>query len=143
MDSYNFSPPDISHWFICNIDDSPPYLKVQKLVYYAQGWSLAIFNRSLFEQDFQAGSQGPTLPELFESPGVDAVAISSEVEELLIDVKNMYDGDALEEWALSDGPWQKARGELLNETNSNNIITKESMHQYYTNKLRSILRQTK
>ncbi|WP_428662024.1 Panacea domain-containing protein [Runella sp.] len=116
---------------------------MQKLVYYAQGWSLAIFNRSLFEQDFQSGSQGPTLPELFESYEIDLSPISKEVEELLMDVRNMYYRDALEEWALSDGPWQKARGELPLETDSNNIITKESMHQYYTNKLRSILRQTK
>ena len=39
-------------------------MKLQKLLYFAQGWSLAITNEPLFEDDFEAWSSGPVLPAL-------------------------------------------------------------------------------
>ena len=36
-------------------------LKLQKLLYYAQAWYLALYNVALFEEDFQAWVHGPVL----------------------------------------------------------------------------------
>ena len=41
-------------------------LKLQKLVYYAQAWSLALNNEELFADDFQAWVHGPVLVSLYD-----------------------------------------------------------------------------
>lgn len=40
-------------------------LKLQKLVYYAQGFSLALLERPLFNSEIQAWTHGPVVPELY------------------------------------------------------------------------------
>lgn len=40
-------------------------MKLQKLCYYAQAWSLVWDDVPLFEEDFQAWANGPVCPELF------------------------------------------------------------------------------
>lgn len=40
-------------------------LKLQKLAYFAQGWSLALQEHELFEEDIQAWTYGPVIPELY------------------------------------------------------------------------------
>ncbi len=40
-------------------------LKLQKLVYYAQAWSLALNNKELFPEDFEAWVHGPVLVKLY------------------------------------------------------------------------------
>ena len=40
-------------------------MKLQKLCYYAQAWSLAWDGVPLFEEDFQAWANGPVCPKLF------------------------------------------------------------------------------
>lgn len=41
-------------------------LKLQKLVYYAQAWHLAIHGTPLFEEDFEAWVHGPVIPSLYQ-----------------------------------------------------------------------------
>lgn len=40
-------------------------LKLQKLLYYAQAWHLALRNAPLFDEDFQAWVHGPVLPSQY------------------------------------------------------------------------------
>ena len=40
-------------------------MKLQKLCYYSQAWSLVWDDSPLFEEDFQAWANGPVCPELF------------------------------------------------------------------------------
>lgn len=40
-------------------------MKLQKLCYYAQAWSLVWDNVPLFDEDFEAWASGPVCPELF------------------------------------------------------------------------------
>ncbi len=46
--------------------DNVTHLKVQKLAYYAQAWYLAIKDRRLFDNDFEAWVHGPVARELFD-----------------------------------------------------------------------------
>lgn len=49
-------------------EDKPiTHLKLQKLLYFAQGWALAAHNKSLFENDFQAWKYGPVQPEIYHT----------------------------------------------------------------------------
>ena len=41
-------------------------MKLQKLVYYCQAWSLAWDDKPLFDEDFEAWANGPVCPELFK-----------------------------------------------------------------------------
>lgn len=40
-------------------------LKLQKLLYYMQGYHLAFFNEKLFEDDLEAWTYGPVVPEVY------------------------------------------------------------------------------
>jgi uncharacterized phage-associated protein len=42
------------------------HLKLQKLLYYAQGFSLACNNESLFNEPIEAWEHGPVCPELYQ-----------------------------------------------------------------------------
>lgn len=41
-------------------------LKLQKLVYYAQGFSLVLHGQPLFEEAIEAWAHGPVVPELYQ-----------------------------------------------------------------------------
>ena len=39
-------------------------MKLQKLLYYVQGFHIAVFNRPLFNEDIEAWMYGPVVPEI-------------------------------------------------------------------------------
>lgn len=60
----------LSHFDGANAPEGQPgtsTMKLQKLCYYAQAWSLAWDDVPLFDEDFQAWANGPVCPELFQS----------------------------------------------------------------------------
>ena len=60
---------DIAGYFLCRIDreagDTISPLKLQKLVYYAQAWSLVFINKPLFFQDIEAWVSGPIIRDVW------------------------------------------------------------------------------
>jgi uncharacterized phage-associated protein len=60
---------DVANYFLSLVDeevgDSLTNLKLQKLVYYAQGFSLVIQGRPLFEETIEAWEHGPVVPSLY------------------------------------------------------------------------------
>ena len=62
---------DVAKYFLSLVDedagDSISNLKLQKLVYYAQGYCLAIHDRPLFVEPIEAWEHGPVVPELYRS----------------------------------------------------------------------------
>ena len=46
--------------------ESLPTMKLQKLVYYSQAWSLAWDNEPLFYEEIKAWANGPVVEELYE-----------------------------------------------------------------------------
>lgn len=50
-----------------NEGDGLTNLKLQKLVYYAQGFYLAIFDAPLFDEAIEAWTHGPVVPELYQA----------------------------------------------------------------------------
>ena len=63
------SAHDVAKYFLSLIDedagDTISNLKLQKLVYYAQGFHLALFDRPLFNEEVKAWMHGPVVPDLY------------------------------------------------------------------------------
>lgn len=62
---------DIANFFIklANSfeEDLITNMKVNKLVYFTQAWSLVRLNKSLFEEDIQAWTYGPVIPSVYNA----------------------------------------------------------------------------
>lgn len=124
--------------------EAPSNLKLQKLVYYAQAWFLALYDRPLFQERIEAWIHGPVQPELYRRfkhnsylPIEDAV-VRPELPELLrhhlgeiIRVYGDAEGWELEQLTHNEKPWQDARGDLTATDPSNEVIAPESMRHYY------------
>jgi uncharacterized phage-associated protein len=139
---------DVANYFIevanktnSNISNS----KLQKLVYYAQAWYLAIHDTALFQEDFEAWIHGPVVPALFQkykSFGWEAIQetvppiLSIEAVRFLDEIAAEYfdcDNYELERMTHSELPWNLARENLAPDTPSTSIIKKEWMQEYYAN----------
>ena len=122
-------------------------MKLQKLVYYAQAWSLVWDERPLFREAIEAWANGPVCPVLYRwhqgrfsvgpapTPPGDAHAIDQAGRETIDAVLNFY-GDKPAQW-LSDlthaeDPWRDARRGLGAGERGNVPITHAAMAEYYS-----------
>ena len=138
---------DIADYFIWLANYTGSFisnLKLQKLVYYAQAWYLAIHDKPLFDEDLEAWIHGPVIPELYKEycgfkwkpilKEVEEPKFTEEVKQFLDEVADVYFGlDAyeLEQMTRSEAPWIEARGYLPTDASCNEIISKESMREYF------------
>ncbi len=84
------------------VGDIMSNLKLQKLLYYAQGFNLAVHGEPLFNEEIYAWQYGPVVPEVyhnFKSFGSAAIAVPKDVDasfmkanelELLKEVYDVY-----------------------------------------------------
>ena len=97
-------------------------LKLQKLVYYAQGFALALRDRPLFREPLEAWDRGPVVPQVYrmyrggqrsiEPPAdFDAEDYLPEDRELLRAILTTYGkvpGVRLSGWTHAEDPWREA-----------------------------------
>jgi uncharacterized phage-associated protein len=65
-----YSAMTIAKWFVAwatSEEADLSNLKLQKLLYYAQGWHLAQTGQALFGDRMQAWSHGPVVPDVYHS----------------------------------------------------------------------------
>lgn len=121
-------------------------MKLQKLCYYAQAWSLVWDDAPLFAENFEAWANGPVCKELFDrtkgrfyvtaddEPG-DVRKLSATQKESIDAVLDYY-GDKEAIWLSQlthlEDPWKLAREGVQDGVGSSNIITKDSMAVYYS-----------
>lgn len=128
-------------------DESPSPMKLQKLCYYAQGYALAEGNQ-LFQEDFQAWQHGPVVYDLYDKyKEYKWHQITEEIEESdqtifeyitdVVSAYGRYDGAALSTMTHRESPWLDARGDLDESQGSIAIITKDSMRDFFSAKLRA------
>ena len=124
--------------------------KLQKLVYYAQAWSLVLNNEKLFNERIEAWVHGPAIPDLydkFKKFGAEPISVDEkdlhfslsdkqvEVLDNVWKVYGKYDANYLEVLTHSELPWQEARTGLEISDTSNNEISEESIKNFYSEKL--------
>lgn len=115
-------------------------MKLQKLVYYSQVWSVVWDDDILFPEAIEAWDNGPVVRELWEAtrgrfridavPGANARRVDAAQAETIARVLETY-GDKDAQW-LSDlthmeAPWIEARAEAKNAE-----ISLERISEYYS-----------
>ena len=122
-------------------------MKLQKLAYYSQAWSLVWDEEPLFNEEFEAWANGPVVRELYnEHKGLFKVKPENirqgNVDNLSGDQKDTVNkvldffGDKTAQWLSNvthkEDPWKDARGDCLPMANCSETITKASMAEYYS-----------
>ena len=120
--------------------------KLQKLCYYSQAWHYVWTEEPLFPERFEAWSNGPVCPPLFQAhdghysatcavigKGDPKRLNESERESVDIIIKDYGDitAYALRELSHVETTWKTARGNLPDGAKCKNVITLESMKDYY------------
>lgn len=133
------------------------FLKLQKLVYYAQAWHLAIHRQPLFQGRFQAWIHGPVNRELFDRfkgrkqlysamelgdvrSGFDLGQISNEKARFLDSILETYaglTGSQLEEMTHNEDPWIQARKGYRPSERCEVELSEELMGRFYRSRLSS------
>lgn len=138
----------IADWFINRVDreagDTITHLKLQKLLYFAQAWHLANKGEPLFDADFQAWAHGPVARPIYDRfkgqgwEALDAAPVPPKVPktiegylEKIFDMYGKYGAKHLERLTHQHDPWVNARGGIPPEERCENVISKESMRDYY------------
>lgn len=121
-------------------------MKLQKLVYYSQAWSLVWDEDALFQEEFEAWANGPVCRELYEAhrgkyrlsfgelPHGNPEELSQSERDTVDTVVDAY-CDKTPQW-LSDlthqeAPWKNARANIPDGCRGEEIITKSAMLEYY------------
>jgi uncharacterized phage-associated protein len=125
------------------------HLKLQKLLYFIQGWHLAIYGPPAFEEDIQAWPHGPVVSEVYQKfktygwqpislNGKHDFDLSKRTQKLIEEVLLKYDHSAgyLEQLTHESQPWIDARHGLAPDQRSNVVISKEAMKKYFKSKLK-------
>jgi len=130
---------DIAEYFLTlDIDEELSNLKIQKLLYYAQGIYVALHHEPLFHDKIEHWTQGPVVPELYHEYKVYGTAAilhptiidldkySPQMIEVLNevwDVFGQYSAWRLRAMTHDDPPWC--------ETQDNQEITIEALERYF------------
>lgn len=130
--------------FFHDCEDLITNLKLQKLLYYVQGWHLGLYERAAFMEDFQAWVHGPVQFQVYNeyrqykwNPISDYFPAPSFTDHLknhineVLEVYGTETGYALERRTHLEDPWIIARNGLPPDAECNTIITKESIREYF------------
>jgi uncharacterized phage-associated protein len=119
-------------------------MKLQKLVYYSQAWSLVWDEKPLFPEEIEAWANGPVVRELYDRHrGMFIVkkwdgnpdAISQEGQETVLAVVGFYgklSSHELSDLTHKEDPWKNARLGVAPNQRGDEVITHAAMMEYYS-----------
>ena len=123
-------------------------MKLEKLVYYCQGWHLARHGSPIFDDAIEAWRQGPVVKALFDEhrkqftvsswPGGDTSRLSSEQVATIDWVTREYgrfSAVELSKMTHNELPWRAARAGLPDSAPSSNPLSVDIMKTYYARQL--------
>lgn len=133
---------EVAQYFLTLVDeesgDLMTNLKLQKLLYYAQGWYLALYHRPLFHDPIEAWLHGPVVPSVYRqysewgsqpisrSEDFDPDSFDSDMQSFLNEVYEVY--GQFSAWKLrnmthEEEPWLKAQ--------QGHVISLEVMERFF------------
>lgn len=117
-------------------------MKLQKMLYYQQGFHLAYFDTPLFEEDIEAWMYGPVVPCVYDffkgsgSKGLEPFAeeiLLSETEEVLFnevfEVYDAFSASGLMNMTHQESPW------VTTPTGVGNVISLDKLTQFFKTRL--------
>jgi len=120
-------------------------MKLQKLVYYSQAWSLVWDDRPLFRERIEAWANGPVVRDLYDVhrgqfdvsawPRGNPAALDPDARATVDAVMEYYGGrnaQTLSDMTHAELPWREARRGLPDGERGDREITLESMGEYYS-----------
>ena len=141
------SAGDVAEYFLAQLSedcgDTISNMKLQKLVYYAQGFSLAALGKPIFSERIKVWAHGPVVPSVWVTytkhgagaiPAPDGVSFGKFTQEqrsLLDEVYRVY--GQFSAWKLrnlthAEPPWRDAP--------KNGVITHKALREYFKTQLR-------
>ncbi len=138
----------IANYLIWRVNSDEEYgekitnLKMQKLLYYAQGFHLAWRGMQLFDESIEAWAHGPVVPDVYYEyrdngsrpiptpDDFDPESIDVETQTVLEEVYSVY--GQFSAWGLrnlthEEAPWK--------DTPRNGVISPDAMHEYFVENL--------
>ena len=137
---------DVANYFLSKVDEDAgdliSNLKLQKLLYYAQGYHLALFDKPLFSDNIEAWTHGPVVPFIYRkyrdnkgeglraSQPFDSKSLTKDVRDLLDEVYKVY--GQFSAWKLrnmthDEAPWKS--------TKQSNTITHAVLKSFFKTRL--------
>ena len=134
--------------FILKQQGSMSTMKLQKLCYYSQAWSLVWDGDELFPEEFEAWANGPVCRELYNKHQGKYSISEDDIKQEWLSNKELTDcqketievvlghyGDKNGQWLSTlthmESPWKDTRIGVADGEACNRIITKEKMLMYY------------
>ncbi len=131
--------------FILGSKGAMDTMKLQKLVYYAQAWTLVWTGRQLYDEQIEAWANGPVVRSLYAkhrgsyavAPGVfggNPEGLSSaekQMVKIVLDHYGSWTGRQLSDLAHSEQPWISAREGLGPTERGNRVIDPLEMQDHY------------
>ena len=148
-----YSAQQVADYVIADSHDAGSFisnLKLQKLLYYAQAWHLAILDEPLFPERFEAWVHGPVIPELYRKykdyrwrnidQDVSRPALDDDTVKFLGEVLEEYgplDARRLEWLTHRETPWINARERdgLAADDPCSALIEESEMKDYYRRRM--------
>ncbi len=135
-----FNAEDVAQYILSSRDSEDPisHLKLQKLLYYCQGFHLAIFDKPLFKEAIHHWDHGPVVPQvynIYKSYGssslpivsVDETTLNEQAKEIINEVLSVYGQFSawkLREMTHEESPWAN--------TNDNEEISHTVLKNYFS-----------
>ncbi len=120
-------------------------MKLHKLVYYCQAWSLVWEDRPIFNEPIEAWVNGPVVPDLYNkhrgefsleewrAGQVDALnADDKDTINIVLEAYADKDAQFLSDLTHKEQPWQSARVGLDANERGKHEISLDSMMEYYS-----------
>jgi uncharacterized phage-associated protein len=122
------------------------HLRLQKLLYYVQGWSLGLRGRPLFRDRIEAWTDGPVVPAVYRATlackhqAIDAGSFGaadplSEEDQVLVGqvwtTYRPYSALSLRDMTHREPPWRDARADVADGAPSNREIARDALRSYF------------
>ncbi len=118
-------------------------LRLQKLLYYAQAWSLVIRESELFSDELEAWGQGPVVPAAYHALSDGPIRVEAfagapvlrdeeaEFVRRLWEAYSPYSALQLSKMVREEAPWLKARENRPKDGGGNNAISVLDLEAYF------------
>lgn len=136
--------------FLAASEPEPEFLthmRLHKLLYYVQGWSLALRKRPIFPDRIEAWAHGPVVRDLyphFADNGDKPITpqdllisdrLSEDDKDLIGSVweaYKAYSSSSLRSMTHNEAPWKEARGQCAPADRCTTEITQDALKRFFT-----------